>query len=53
MQLTNQLRLDSMLSLLYALHVLRSHGLLQPSVKDVFQATVLAETCMVRFLYRG
>ena len=30
-------------SLLYALRVLRSHGLAQPSVKDVFQATVLAK----------
>ena len=30
-------------SLLYALRVLRSHGLPEPSVKDVFQATVLAK----------
>jgi len=45
-------------SLLYALRVLRSHGLPEPSVKDVFQATVLAKitslpACMVRILYRS
>ena len=30
-------------SLLYALCVLRSHGLLEPSMKDVFQATVFTK----------
>ena len=31
-------------SLLYALHVLRCHGIADQSLKDVFQATVLAKT---------
>jgi len=40
---SHHLCLDSLFQPLYSLRVLCSHGLPEPSVKDVFQATVLAK----------
>jgi len=47
--------LRSCIKLLYALRILRSHGLPQQSLKDVFRATVdtVCGACVARSLHCG